>query len=57
MNNYISYVIKYYPTEAPKQVLKDHGKLSEEDFCKLRFEAGLGDCQAIDRSRKEDGPI
>lgn len=40
MNDYISYVVKCYPTEAPNQVLKDHGELPE-DICKLRFEVEL----------------
>lgn len=41
MNKYISYGIKYYPTEAPNQVLKDRGGLPDEYFCKLRSEVGL----------------
>lgn len=51
----VSYVIKYYPREAPNQVLKDHEELPEEAFHKPRCEAWLWDCQANSRSMEEEG--
>lgn len=39
MNEEAANMIRYYTREESNQVLNDHGELSGEALCKLRFEA------------------